>query len=143
MSIKIQVAVCTECKGYFSAAPLEQKNASHPDIIDHFFYHGEPWFTLDCKTFEKSRNMENSRIIVTDLENHAENDHRQCRCKKKEVPAKAAYSYESYQTEKCIPQLERNEMETEIYFKDLYYTYNNFHGIAAAAHHINPGTKFR
>lgn len=143
MSIKIQVAVCTECKGYFSAAPLEQKNANHPDIIDHFFYHGEPWFTLDCKTFEKSKKLENTQIVVTDLEEHAKDDHRYCNCKKKEVSAQVKYAYEALQTEKYLPYMEKNEMENEIYFKDLYYTYNNFHGIAAANHHRNSGTKFR
>lgn len=143
MSIKIQVAVCTECKGYFSAAPLEQKNANHPDIIDHFFYHGEPWFTLDCKTFEKSKKLENTQIVVTDLEEHAKDDHRYCNCKKKEVSAQVKYAYEALQTEKYLPYMEKNELENEIYFKDLYYTYNNFHGIAAASHHRNSGTKFR
>ncbi len=143
MSIKIQVAVCTKCKGYFSAAPLEQKNANHPDIIDHFFYHGEPWFTLECKTFEKSRNMEDTKVVITDLEEHAKNDHNYCHCKKKEVYTRLQYSYESSQLEKYVPYLEKNEMETEIYFKDLYYTYNNFHGIAASGHQRSSGTKFR
>ncbi len=143
MSIKIQVAVCTECNGYFSAAPLEQKNATHPDITDHFFYHGEPWFTLDCKTFDKSRNMEHTQIVITDLAEHAKNDHQYCHCKKKEVTAKVKYSYESLSAERYIPNMEKNEIETEIYFKDLYYTYNNFHGIAAASQHRNTGTKFR
>lgn len=142
MSIKIQVAVCTECKGYFSAAPLEQKNATHPDITDHFFYHGEPWFTLDCKTFDKSKNLENTKIIITDLKEHAKDDHRYCHCKKREVSARIKYAYESLPVEKSIPYLEKNEMETEIYFKDLYYTYNNFHGIAGSGRR-NSGTNFR
>ncbi|WP_294201113.1 hypothetical protein [Chryseobacterium sp. sg2396] len=142
MSIKIQVAVCTHCKGYFSAAPFEQKNANHPDIIDHFFYHGEPWFTLDCKTFEKSKNLENTRIVITDLEEHVKDDHRYCHCKKKEIPVRSPYSYESSQAEKYTPYLEKNELETEIYFKDLYYTYNNFHSIAASGHHRNSANKF-
>ena len=143
MSIKIQVATCTQCNGYYSAAPLEQKHTHHPEIIDHFFYHGEPWFTLDQKAFEKFTNHEKIKVIIIDLHTHIQHDHLYCRCEKKTAPTKINYTYEVSDFQKPLSILEKNEIENEIYFKDLYYTYNNFHGIVAATHHGSSVVKFR
>lgn len=134
MSIKIQVAVCTKCNGYCSSAPLDKKDIQHPDIVDHFFYHGEPRFTLDQETFEKVKKYEHTEIVIVDLRKHEENDHLQCNCAKQvraDIPKyrKAVQAAERYETD-------------EIYFKDLYYTYNNFHGISPAASYTASNRKY-
>jgi hypothetical protein len=143
MSIQIQVARCTQCKGYTSAAPLEQKHNNHPDIIDHFFYHGEPAFTLDQKTFEKFRNLENTEVTVMDLHEHEKNDHQHCNCIKKPAQKTVHSQKEIFSLPKNPFAAEKHEMDNEIYFKDLYYTYNNFHGISSSNHYVNSGRKFR
>jgi hypothetical protein len=134
MSIKIQVAMCTKCNGYYSAAPLEKKDSNHPEIIDHFFYHGEPWFTLEQETFEKCKGYAQTEIMVMDLNEHAANDHVHCHCKKK--AAKEENHIQAVaKKEKSHLVIEKYEVENEIYFKDLYYTYNNFHGIHPAGNY--------
>lgn len=145
MSIKIQVAQCTECKGYTSAAPLETKHTFHPEVVDHFFYHGEPAFTLDLKTFEKFKNLENTEVLIMDLKEHEENDHLHCSCVKKpaQKPIYSQTQKEIYGIPKNPFAADKHEVENEIYFKDLYYTYNNFHGINSANHYGNSGRKFR
>lgn len=134
MSIKIQVAVCTQCNGYYSSAPLEKKHSNHPKIIDHFFYHGEPWFTLEQEIFEKYKTYEHTEIQVVDLHQHSKNDHQYCHCKKKAFTENNILSVVP-KLQKSNPVIEKYEVETEIYFKDLYYTYNNFHGIHPPTHY--------
>ena len=134
MSIKIQVAMCTKCNGYYSSAPLEEKDSNHPEIIDHFFYHGEPWFTLEQDTFNKCKGYAHTEIMVMDLNEHAENDHEYCHCEKK-VVKEGNHIQAVAKKEKNHLVIEKYEVENEIYFKDLYYTYNNFHG-------IHPGSNY-
>jgi len=124
MSIKIKVAFCTECKGYHSATPASEKHSDHIDIIDHFFYHGEPWFTLDPGTFEKASKLENTEVQTLLLSDHTQQDHLYCHCIKKR--AKKRYlSYEYFDT---VPQIADQFTNDSNYdFKDLYYTSNQFH----------------
>jgi hypothetical protein len=129
MSIKIQVAMCKDCNGYYCAAPLEKKDVHHPEIIDHFFYHGEPWFTLDKSTFAKFKNYKNTEIIIVDLHQHQKQDQQYCRCIKKKAVYKKKYTHSSARKQKEVVFVEKNDADTDIYFKDLYYTYNNFHGL--------------
>lgn len=141
MSIKIQVAVCTDCSGYYSSAPLEKKDILNPEITDHFFYHGEPWFTLDINGFEKFRKYENTEIKIMELKDHQKQDHLHCHCLKKKAASKKKYVYSASKKEKSIPMTEKIDAETDIYFKDLYYTYNNFHGISQSTYN-NGNRKF-
>lgn len=130
MSIQIKIAFCTECNGYHSATPLDKKNSNHDDIIDHFFYHGEPFFTLDHSTFEKAAKLENTEIRIMSFEEHIQQDDLYCHCKKKKVRAKKNYTYGSIDS---VPQpVVEKYSDSDYYFKDLYHTYNNFHGFAAA-----------
>lgn len=131
MSIKIQVALCTDCNGYYSSAPLEKKDIFHPEITDHYFYHGEPRFTLDIDGFEKFKKFENTEIKVFDLDEHRTQDHLHCHCLKKKQTSKKKYTYKAPKKEKIISTIEKIDADTDIYFKDLYYTYNNFHGISS------------
>ncbi len=125
MSIKIKVAFCTECKGYHSATPVNQKHTDHIDIIDHFFYHGEPWFTLDPGTFEKASKLENTEIKTISLAEHTQQDHLYCHCSKKRVKRRH-FSYEYFDTE---PQLKaaKHTADADYDFRDLYFTANQFH----------------
>lgn len=129
MSIPIKIAFCTECNGYHSATPSDKKYNNHTDIIDHFFYHGEPFFTLDHSTFEKAAKLENTEIRTIDLQEHIKQDHLYCYCKKKNNAAKKNYSYESADSANQ-PVINEKYGDTDYYFKDLYFTYNNFHGLA-------------
>lgn len=134
------MAFCTTCNGYSCATPSEKKYCSHPDIIDHFFYHGEPWFTLDHDTFEESVNQENTELRTLNLDEHMKNDHAYCHCIKKAAPQTAKFIHETADTY-AEPFLQENyDLDNDIYFKDLY-TYNNFHWISASNNHYrNTGT---
>jgi hypothetical protein len=128
MSIQIKIAFCTECNGYHSATTSDRKYNNHSDIIDHFFYHGEPFFTFDHSTFEKAAKLENTEILTMSLDEHVKQDHLYCYCKKKKnVTTKKKSTYESVDS---AYQSVTNEKysDTDYYFKDLYHTYNNFHG---------------
>ncbi|KQM29936.1 hypothetical protein ASE55_05230 [Chryseobacterium sp. Leaf201] len=121
---------------------MEKKDTGHPEIIDHFFYHGEPWFTLEQETFDRCRGYEHTEIAVVDLHEHAQNDHQYCHCKKNVITEEKILSA-GPKLQKSIPVAEKYEIETEIYFKDLYYTYNNFHGIQIpAAGNYNSNRKY-
>lgn len=121
--------MCKDCNGYYCSAPLEKKDIDHPEIIDHFFYHGEPWFTLDKNTFSKFKNYENTEIVIIDLDQHQKHDHQYCRCTKKKAVSKKKYVHSVTRKQKDVVLIEKNEADNDIYFKDLYYTYNNFHGL--------------
>ncbi|HBV14384.1 hypothetical protein [Chryseobacterium carnipullorum] len=128
MSVKVKVAYCTQCNGYYSSTPAEIGHSNHPDIIDHFFYHGEPWFTLDHQTFAKYKSYENIEIRVVKLADHVKNDHVYCRCSKKKSVQRIAYQQESKELKINIESVEKYQIDTDIYFRDLYYTSKNFHG---------------
>jgi len=134
-SISIKVAFCTNCKGYCSATPADQKDHDHPEIIDQFFYHGEPWFTFDQKTFEAKTQYQEIDIKILDLTTHKIKDRNYCYCSKtKKVAAKAPISVSS-KTEQVYFTSDYQEVESDLYFKDLYHTYQNFHGLSAARKH--------
>lgn len=126
MSIKIKVAFCTECKGYHSATPANQKHADHIDIIDHFFYHGEPWFTLDPETFEKASKLESTDVRTVSLTEHTQHDHMYCHCNKKRAKRRH-FSYEYFDSAPAVEKAEKYTTDADYDFKDLYYTANQFH----------------
>ncbi|MCU7613150.1 hypothetical protein N0B16_01770 [Chryseobacterium sp. GMJ5] len=131
VSINIKVAFCTSCKGYYAATPYKKEHAEHPEIVDHFFYHGEPWFTLDNTTFEKITQNENTEIRVLKLSEHRANDHQYCHCSKKALQKSA--DKKSYITKSTVHIVDYYEVYADLYFKDLYHTYNNFHGAETSA----------
>lgn len=112
MSIKIKVAFCKECSGYNSATPLQKKHCQHPEIIDHYFYHGEPYFTLDDNTFKDYTQDERIEIKILTISEHIKTDHLHCNCLQKTSALKTFEILENY------------EIETDFYFKDLYKFYN-------------------
>lgn len=110
MSIIIKVAFCKKCNGYGCATPAEKKNIHHPEIIDHYFYHGEPYFTLDHNTFENHIQYESMEIKLISFPEHVKADNLYCSCLKKAVIFQEFELIEKY--------------ETDIYFKDLYKFYH-------------------
>jgi hypothetical protein len=135
LSISINVAFCTNCKGYCSATPSDKKLLNHPDIIDHFFYHGEPWFTLDHKTFERKTQFQDIEIKTMDLSVHKTDDHQYCHCKKTRKSAKSTPITQPSKVEYAQSASEMNEIESDLYFTDLYHTYYNFHAQNASMKH--------
>ncbi|MCY0969259.1 hypothetical protein [Chryseobacterium wangxinyae] len=135
-SISIKVAFCTSCKGYCSSTPVDKKDHDHPEIVDQFFYHGEPWFTFDQKTFEAKSDFQGIEVRILDLLVHRIKDRKYCSCKKAKktrkdnyvaTSAKAEYSY--------FNPTDFAEIESDLYFQDLYHTYHNFHGINSSRKH--------
>ncbi|KUJ51052.1 hypothetical protein AR685_12565 [Chryseobacterium sp. JAH] len=127
MSISINVAFCSNCNGYCSATPAEKKHLNHPDVIDHFFYHGEPWFTLDHKTFEKKTQLEDVEVRILDFADHITQDQKYCHCVKAKKTLQTSHRSLHSKTEHNQSTFEIPEIESDLYFKDLYHTYYNFH----------------
>lgn len=127
--INVKVAFCTECEGYYAATPVKVEDYNHPEIIDHYFYHGEPHFTLCKNSFEENAQFLNTEIRIVELSEHQANDHRFCHCLKKANSLRTV-ALGKNQKETLFPvQIDKVEMDAEIYFTDLYHTYNNFHGV--------------
>lgn len=126
MALKLQLAHCAACDGYYSSSVLNHKDLNHPEVIDHYFYHGEPWFTLDKKTFDRSLDHQNAEIQIVDLEDHIKDDKRYCTCANKAKHTIEHLYYLAPNTNRHKKTL--NEyVDQDIYFYDLYITYNNFH----------------
>lgn len=126
MALKLQLAHCDACDGYYSSTVLNPKNINHPDIIDHYFYHGEPWFTLDQKTFDEALDRQAGSIQTVDLDEHIKDDQRYCTCGKKTKRIKEHLYYlapSNNRSKKALTEY----VNQDIYFYDLYITYNNFH----------------
>jgi hypothetical protein len=126
MALKLQLAHCGACEGYYSSTVLNTRDLHNPEIIDHYFYHGEPWFTLDRKTFDLSVDHEAAEVRVVDFLEHLENDHSYCQCAHR---AKVKREHHYYQTASgnAKSKIPAEDSEHDIYFYDLYITYNNFH----------------
>jgi hypothetical protein len=126
MALKLQLAHCDACNGYYSSTVLNPKDINNPEIIDHYFYHGEPWFTLDKKTFDHSIGQQTDHLHIVDFEEHAKEDGRYCTCANKAKHKNEHLYYLS-------PNINTNKkalneyIDQDIYFYDLYITYNNVH----------------
>jgi hypothetical protein len=134
-SISIKVAFCTSCEGYCSATPVDKNDYDHPEIIDQFFYHGEPWFTFDQKIFEAKTQYQGIDVRILDLEIHRIKDRKYCHCSKTKKTAKSTQISTPPKAEHMYFASDYIEVESDLYFKDLYHTYQNFHGIGSARKH--------
>lgn len=134
-SISIRVAFCANCKGYCSATPVDKKDHDHPEIIDQFFYHGEPWFTFDQKTFEAKTQYQGIDVKVLDLAVHRIKDRNYCHCIKTKKVVKTTHISTPPKTDLAYFTSDYHEAESDLYFKDLYHTYQNFHGLSAVRKH--------
>lgn len=125
-NIYIKVAFCKTCGGYHSSAPAILSQMYHPEIIDHYFYHGEPWFTLDQSVFELAEKMEATETKIMNLEDHTEKDLNYCSCIKKnqQVTKSPVENLPLYP--KIIP-IKQNVETEDFYFGDVYQLCYNFH----------------
>ncbi|TDX86814.1 hypothetical protein [Epilithonimonas xixisoli] len=121
MGLQLQLAQCDTCNGYSSSTVLNPKDLTHPQIIDHYFYHGEPWFTLDQKTFDQSVKHCNTNVRIIDFDEHVEDDEKYCNCgdgKKLNIESASIFT-----DKKKISEY----IDQDIYFYDLYITCQNFY----------------
>lgn len=126
MALELQLAHCDACNGYYSSTVLNPRDLNHPDIIDHYFYHGEPWFTLDKKTFDHSVDHQEANVRIVDFEEHIKDDHSYCTCAQKGKQRKD-YLYHLTPNLNTQKKAIKEYIDQDIYFYDLYITSNNFH----------------
>jgi len=124
--INIMVAFCQKCGGYHSAAPADQSQVDHPEIVDHFFYHGEPWFTLDQDTFKKATMLEETEVRTVSLNHHREYDYMYCKCSKKVKTTTKTPVYQFAGSNYAAPVQQKAESEIDVYFRDVYSLCYNF-----------------
>ena len=115
--------------------PVDKNDHNHPEIVDQFFYHGEPWFTFDQKKFDTKTQFEGIDIKIMDLTVHRIKDRKYCNCTKVKKVAKASHISVSAKTEQAYFTSDYHEIESDIYFQDLYHTYQNFHGLSSVPKH--------
>lgn len=126
-NIYIKVAYCTNCGGYHSSTPENLAQINHPEIIDHYFYHGEPWFTLDQSVFKMSEMLEETEIKRINLTEHREHDHEYCHCKKK-IQTAVKTPFDQFSIYPNTLPVAKTPIETEeVYFRDVYQLSYNFH----------------
>lgn len=121
MALQLQLAQCDTCNGYLSSTVLNPNDLTHPQIVDHYFYHGEPWFTLDKNTFDQSIKHGNTNVRIIDFEEHVENDEKYCKCRDRKKLSNESPSI--FSDKKKISEY----IDQDIYFYDLYITCQNFY----------------
>ena len=126
MALKLQLAHCAACNGYYSSTVLNPKDLNHPEIVDHYFYHGEPWFTLDKKKFDQSVDHPDADVRIVDFEEHIKNDNCYCTCASK-TKSRKDYLYHLIPNLHTQKKTIKEYIDQDIYFYDLYITSNNFH----------------
>lgn len=126
MALELQLAHCEACNGYYSSTVLDTRDLNHPEIIDHYFYHGEPWFTLDRKTFDYSLNQQSKHIRIVDFEEHLKDDQRYCNCAKS-TKLKKDSVYHQVLSRNASKKAISEFIDQDIYFYDLYITSHNYH----------------
>lgn len=124
-NINIKVAFCQNCGGYHSATPADYNQIDHPEIIDHFFYHGEPWFTLDPEIFKKAEMLENTVTKILPLHHHQIYDYMYCTCVK-EIKKDKCRVY-TFTVPNYTPAVKKTDKEIDAYFRDVYSLCYNFH----------------
>lgn len=131
MALELQLAHCEACNGYYSSTVLDTKDLDHPEIIDHYFYHGEPWFTLDKKTFDHSITQQAAKVRIVDFEEHLKDDQCYCTCAKS-AKLKKDFVYHQTPNRNASRKVISEFIDQDIYFYDLYITSHNYHQDIAA-----------
>ncbi|MCD1117411.1 hypothetical protein [Chryseobacterium turcicum] len=124
--IYIKVAFCQKCSGYHASTYADSSQKNNPEIIDHYFYHGEPYFTLNPSSFSKAEQLEYTTIKTIPLKEHKKNDHKYCGCKKKIKAVFVTQKINFSESSTITPKYE-DVSEVEIYFRDIYRLSYNFH----------------
>lgn len=123
--INLKVAYCKLCNGYRSSIATSEINNNHAEVIDHYLYHGSPWFTFDKEIFSQIISQRDIVIREVRLSTHKESDRNYCKCPQ----------FTTYDTLTVVaPQGEiRNDKvitdfsDTEYYFRDVYHLASMFH----------------
>ena len=124
--INIKVAFCLQCGGYHSSAPADFSQVNDPEVTDHFFYHGEPWFTLNKETFEKALLLEDTVVKTLSLSNHKINDKKYCKCTRSPKPVNKIQVYSFPVSDEIL--MNKNQVsDSELYFTEVYRLCYNFH----------------
>lgn len=126
MALELQLAHCETCNGYCSSTIMNKRDAEHPEIIDHYFYHGEPWFTLDAETFEESVQNRSADVQVVDFEEHLKDDLQYCTCDSTAMSESKQVAYHTANIFSYKSEL-KEYIQNDNYFYDLYIAYHNFH----------------
>jgi hypothetical protein len=124
--IFIKVAFCQKCSGYHASTYADASQKNNPEIIDHYFYHGEPFFTLNQSSFGKAEQLEYTTIKTVQLNEHRKNDLNYCGCKKKLKSPLVTQNISFSESSTQVPKYEEVS-EVEIYFRDVYRLSYNFH----------------
>lgn len=122
MPVKLQLADCSHCKGFILSTVINTEDKYHPLILNHYLQHGEARFTLDKKIFECTVNETTSEIRVVNLKEHLKSQHNYCNCYSDDN-AKSNHCYDI----KAFKKAKDENTDIDVYFYDLYLTYNNFH----------------
>ncbi|MBD3904052.1 hypothetical protein NAL32_05615 [Chryseobacterium sp. Ch-15] len=107
--------------------PIRLKK-NNPEIIDHYFYHGEPYFTFNQSSSNKAEQLEYTETKIIQLNEHQKSDLKYCGCKKtpRKLSTVTQQSIRFSESPTPIPKYEE-VLETEIYFRDVYRLSYNFH----------------
>ncbi|MFL9832587.1 hypothetical protein [Chryseobacterium terrae] len=124
--IYIKVAYCQKCSGYHASTYADSSQKNNPEIIDHYFYHGEPFFTFNQSSFKKSEQLEYTEVKIISLDEHQKDDLKYCGCKKKRKLKLVAQNITFSESSTQLPKYDEVP-ETEIYFRDIYRLSYNFH----------------
>jgi hypothetical protein len=124
--IYIKVAFCQKCSGYHASTYADSSQKNNPEIVDHYFYHGEPHFTFNQASFKKAEQLEYTEVKIIHLNDHQKNDLKYCGCKKKPKSLPVAQNIKFTESSTKLPKYEEIS-ETEIYFRDIYRLSYNFH----------------
>ena len=122
MPVKLQLAHCVKCHGYISSLLLNKSYIHHPSVIAPSFHHEEPYFTFDKSTFEKAVRNIDSEVKVVNFNDHLKEAHYYCNCKSTECEGKIKNYIPKYENANS-----NDYTDQDIYFYDLYITYNNVH----------------
>ncbi|KFC19427.1 hypothetical protein [Chryseobacterium sp. FH1] len=122
MPVKLQLANCSHCKGYILSTIINTEDKYHPLILNHYLQHGESRFTLDKKIFDRTVSETMSEIQVVNFKEHLKNQENYCTCNCKDK----GRIHQFYDKRSSIKTKDENT-DQDVYFYDLYLTYNNFH----------------
>ncbi|MFY1045812.1 hypothetical protein [Chryseobacterium sp. GP-SGM7] len=126
-NVYVRVAFCKNCGGYHSSAPENLSQINHPEIIDHYFYHGEPWFTLEESVFEIAAMKDATEIKTLHINDHQKNDQDYCFCTKKILTVTKTPFDQFSVYSNTIPATKQAVETEEFYFRDVYQLCYNFH----------------
>ncbi len=123
--INLKVAYCTQCDGYRTSIVTSKINNKHDDVIDHYLYHGSPWFTFDYQVFSEISSKKDVEIREVGLSQHRKNDRKYCTCDQV-----STHEVITAITPKVVAKKHRistDFSDADYYFRDVYHLASMFH----------------